>query len=235
MSAGSTTWRWARWCRPSVGPLARRAASIASSASRTARSPRAWKWTWNPAGVEPGHVPLEGLGVDEADAAVRRSARPCAVEVRLEHRRPCSSRHPVLHDLHGRRPQPADRGCGRALDHLVDLLGAPLALPPVAGDRPAGQTARARRTSRYAARSGGRDPGVLPGRDPEPVQVRLGQLEPAGRAPRSVGGGMSRSTSSIAPSWRVPLGLAVRVALDAAVGRVGRVVGDPGRARAPGC
>ena len=47
-SSGWTTWRWARCGRVSDQPLARRAASTASSAWRTARSPRAWKCGWNP-------------------------------------------------------------------------------------------------------------------------------------------------------------------------------------------
>src|SRR5438034_427953 len=47
-SSGWTTWIWAMWWRWSFAPLAIRAASRASNASRTARSPIAWMCTWNP-------------------------------------------------------------------------------------------------------------------------------------------------------------------------------------------
>src|SRR5581483_8519651 len=47
-SSGWITWMCAMWCRRSPNPFARRAASIASRASRTARSPIACTCTWNP-------------------------------------------------------------------------------------------------------------------------------------------------------------------------------------------
>ena len=57
MSSGWMTWMCAMWGRVSLGPLARRAASTASSDARTARSPMAWKCGWNPSASRAGtHV-----------------------------------------------------------------------------------------------------------------------------------------------------------------------------------
>ena len=61
-SAGWTTCRCARWGRLSRGPFGRRAASTASSASRTARSPSAWKCTWKPCRVQLGDVLAQAAG-----------------------------------------------------------------------------------------------------------------------------------------------------------------------------
>ena len=57
MSSGWMTWMWAMCGRVSDGPFGSRAASTASRASRTARSPIAWKCGWNPSASRRGtHV-----------------------------------------------------------------------------------------------------------------------------------------------------------------------------------
>ena len=87
MSSGWMTWMWAMCGRVSDRPLARRAASTASSASRTARSPMAWKCGLEPERVEAGtHVAASAVGsIWLRPRFVRRAA--VGVAVRLEHGR----------------------------------------------------------------------------------------------------------------------------------------------------
>ncbi len=62
MSSGWMTWMWAMCGRVSLGPLARRAASTASSASRAARSPIVWKCGWNPSASSRGSATASTAG-----------------------------------------------------------------------------------------------------------------------------------------------------------------------------
>ena len=76
---------WAMCGRVSVGPLTRRAAATASSASRTARSPIAWTCGLEAERVDRGHGPPEAPPGRSGSAPFRRSAA-LPVEIRLEQR-----------------------------------------------------------------------------------------------------------------------------------------------------
>ena len=139
-SSGWTIWMWARCGRVSVMPFAARAASTASSGVRTARSPRAWKCGCSPSGVEAGTLVLQRLRIDGAMPRFvgRLAAR---VEVRVDHRAVNVSATPSIISftlLARSRP-----GGGRAaVDELVDLLAAAVALPPQRALDPGGQSPR---------------------------------------------------------------------------------------------
>ena len=129
MSSGWMTWMWAMCGRVSVGPLARRAASTASSPSRTARSPMAWKCGWNPRASSLVTWALSASGsIMLMPRFVGRAA--VVIEVRLEDRA-----GPVLEDaieeqLDAGRGVAADRGPRSPLDELLDLLVAARPVPP---------------------------------------------------------------------------------------------------------
>ena len=131
-------------------------------------------------------------------------------------------------------PEPADGARPRPLDQLVDLLVAALAVPPHRGLDPGGQPARLGRgpVDRLVL---GADDRVLPGRDPERVEVGLGEAQAVAHVLGGDRRGISRSTSVGAPSWSAPVGRAVGVALDPAVGRVRRVAIDPGQLEGLAC
>ena len=136
MSSGWMTWIWAMWGRVSDGPLARRAASTASSDARTARSPMAWKCGWNPSASSAGTQLAEPVWVDLEQAAVVGRAA-LAVAVRLEHRAGEVLEDAVHHQLDAGRRVPADGRRPAPLDELLDLLGAAAVLPPQRARRPA--------------------------------------------------------------------------------------------------
>ena len=151
--------------------------------------------------VEPRDDGVERARLHEAVAAIG-GRPPVAAQVGLEHRGGEVLDHAVLEDLDARRSKAAHRGDPPALDQLLDLLGAAVAVPTLAGDRPAGQLAP---LDERAVRGeiAGRHRGVLPGGDAEAVQVGLRPGE-AGAA-SSVGGGIRRSTRSWRPRAGFPM------------------------------
>ena len=148
------------------------------------------------------------------------------IAVRLQERARAVLDHAVRHDLHGRRTDVAVRRGAPALDQLVDLLVAPMPVPPEARADPhrelAGRVQRAVRLEDV-----GRHPRVLPARDAERVQPLLRQEQrPAPLrlvGPRDepiaerVGGPLVQRAGRL-PRHRVPL--------DATVPRIGRVLRD---------
>ena len=151
MSSGWITWMCAMWWRRSFMPFARRAASIASSASRTARSARAWKWTWNPSASRRVTASLQLLGVDERLPAVAGRV-PVGVEVRLEDPGGEVLDHAVLHDLHAASARSGRRALARAAMQVVDLLEPAVPVPPQRADHPRGQLAVLRPTACTASK-----------------------------------------------------------------------------------
>ena len=160
-----------------------------------------------------------------------------AVEVRLEQCGRAVLRHAVLHHLHGGRAEPA-LGQGLAPpDQVRDLLHALGAVPPQRADHvraelAAGRSVDVRRAG--VVHAGVRaDDRVLPARDAERVQVGLAGKQSgavvgaggAGQVPGDQGG-----RALVEGAARV----AVRVPLDAAVGRVRRVPGDARELQRPG-
>ena len=140
MSSGWTTCRWARWCRPSSG---RCRAGRLDGVERFADGTVAERVEVHleAGGVELGHVLAQGVRVDEAEAAVGRRAA-AGVEVGIEHPGGEVLGDAVLHDLHRRRPETAVVAARAPLDELVDLLGAPLAVPPQGCDHSGSERTR---------------------------------------------------------------------------------------------
>ena len=184
---------WARCGRVSLMPFAARAASTASSALADGAVAERMEVRLEPGRVERGHVLLQRLGVDEVEAPVRRrdAAR---VEVRVDHRRRVRLDDAVEQQLHAVRPEPARRRASGTFEELVDLFEPSLALPPQrrldpGGHQPALGSAAVRREDV------GPDGRVLPRRDAQSMQVRLGDLERRHRARRRCrsGGAARRS------------------------------------------
>jgi hypothetical protein len=153
---------WAMCGRVSDLPFAARAAATASSDSRTARSPIAWKWGWSPAA---------SIRVDEADPAP--GAGPAVhLEIRIQHRAGERLEDAVGHQLHAVRPVPARRAAPGPFDQLLDLFEPAYPIPPERALDPAGQPAAlgCPPVRRVAGRL---DDRVLPGRDPERVEDPL--------------------------------------------------------------
>ena len=233
MSSGWMTWMWAMWGRVSDGPFATRAASTASSASRTARSPMAWKCGWSPSASSCG-------------TQVRRPSGSIMERPRLSVGRPSPPRYGsiIAPVKFSRTPsiisftlvaeyRPMEVASRRA-DELLDLLGAAVALPPHRPDDPGRQLAARGERDVGALLRVGPDDRVLPCGDAERVQIGLGCRE--GRL--EIGRGVVR----LEPLHQVRCPFveraargAVRVALDAAVGRVRGRGGDRRPAPGRGC
>ena len=96
-----------------------------------------------PLGVQASHDRLELLGVDERLAAVPGRA-PVRVEVGLEDGGREVLDHPVLHDLHGRRAEPARSAAFPERDQILHLLDAAVPVPPQRSDDPRGELPRTR-------------------------------------------------------------------------------------------
>ena len=181
-------------------------------------------------GIEAGHVIPEQDGIDEADSVVDRRP-PKAVEVWLEQRRAVVLDDAVQHHLDRRRPEAAERAGAPPLDELLDLFRASLAIPPVAGDRPAGQPPALGEEAIGGEVSGGH-PGVLPGTDPEALEVGLGEREPA----HEVLGRRGRKAAADhlqRPLVERPARLPVRIPLDPSVGRIDGIPVDRGDLEGP--
>lgn len=184
-SSGWTTRRCAMWCRRPVRPFAPRAASNASRASHTARSPTACTCTWNPAASSRAtcsrratghHAPggeVTGLGCPEV-----RRGRVCAPRV-------------VTQDgvLPGRDAQRVEVSLGHEQRLVVLLRGGRRDVPFHQRHRAlvqgAGRVSRRVPLEPSVHRVGGRavEPGDLerPGADPRAVVVTAGQEhQPAG-------------------------------------------------------
>ena len=134
------------WCRrsPAVGP---------SRLERVQRLP-------HPAVADAVHVHLEALGVEPGD--VRRSASgstkewpalsvgvAAAVEVRRGQRGRAVLGDAVLHHLDAGRAEPAVGVLRPPLDQRLDLLLAPVAVPPQRPDDVGGEVAALRGQRRY--------------------------------------------------------------------------------------
>ena len=138
----------------------------------------AWKCIARPRAGQPDDGLGEHRGVDHRQAgAVGRV--PAAVQVRRRHRRGEVLRHAVLHDLDDVGGEPA--GAHPAADQVLDLLQPAGAVPPQRAAHPGGERAGRRQPQVGVVRvrpAGVRPDGsVLPGRDAEGVQVRLGQQQ----------------------------------------------------------
>ena len=220
------------WWRLSRRPLRAIACSTASRHSRTARSPIAWKCTWKPAASSSGTASFEDLGVDERDARVVGEVA-VAVAVRLEHRGGEVLGDAVLHDLDGCRGEASAPVPLAPLEDRRDLLEALRAVPPDRPDHARGERAVGRRREVGGARVSGipvrSDDGVLPAGDAERVQVALAEQQRLGEPLERLLGQQPVDEGHRALVQRARR-VAVGVALDAAVGRVGGVAVD---ARAP--
>ena len=106
-SSGCTTCRWARWCRPSVGPFASRAACQRVERVAHGAVAEGVEVHLEARGVEARDVLLQAHRVDEVEAVVLGLAA-AAVLVRLEHRGGEVLGDAVEHDLHAGRAEPAD-------------------------------------------------------------------------------------------------------------------------------
>ena len=106
------------WSRASCAPFARCAASIASSAMRTARSPIACTWIWNPA--------LSSAIASESNAARGeiRWAAIVRVEIRLEQRGRVRLDDAVGEDLGAAHAQAAAIELAAQADHARNLRHA---------------------------------------------------------------------------------------------------------------
>ena len=226
MSSGWMTWMCEMCGRVSLGPLARRAAATASSASRVARSPIAWKCGWKPSASRRGRARPQHGRVDHADAAV--VGRPTVgVQVRVDHRTGEVLQDAVHHQLHAGRPVAPDGSRGTTVDELVDLLHAATALPPQRADDLGGQFASTGQGDVGPLLGLGGHDRVLPGRDPEGVQVRLPQRQ--GRlqvVDRRVG--QELLDQRLCALLDTTTGRPVRFAVEAAVGRFRGPRRDPG-------
>ena len=182
-----------------------------------------------PQPVQGRHEALEGLRIDEGDPALIRDVA-VGVEVGLQHGGRERLAHAVLHDLHARRGEAPGAASLAERDQFVDLLRAAIAIPPQGADDARGEIAALPRSEVGGVvvhpRPRGHD-GVLPGRDPQGVQVPLpleqSLVDLRGRrdgrqVAHQVGGTFVEGAAR----------LAVRVALDPAVGRIGRGRRDAG-------
>ena len=214
--------------RVSDGPFARRAASTASSDARTARSPIAWKCGWNPSASSAGTQLARPSGsIWSRPAVVGRAA--VAVAVRLEHRAGEVLEDAVHHQLHARRrvaPDRRRRAAARRTPRSARRRGgAPTTARPTT--RPVSSPRRRERHVR--ALLGVRlDDGVLPGGDPELVEVALAEPQGLLEVGRRVVGHQPRDEVHGAFVERAAR-RAVGVALDPAVGGVGGRGRDPGQ------
>ena len=153
--------------------------------------------------------------------------------VGLGHRRGQRLTHPVHHDLDGGGAEPARCGALTPPEQIGDLAGVAGPVPPQGRVDVRGQPAFGHGRTVGAVGVGDADvrrrtdDGILPVRDAPRVQVGLARTEPGGE----VGGGRGRNDARDQPHRPVVQragGLAPLVALDPAVGGVGRVPGDPG-------
>ena len=183
-SSGWMTWMWAMCGRVSLGPFARRAASTASSPSRTARSPIAWKCGWKPSASSRVTASASVAGLDLAQAAVRGRS-PVPVQVRLEDGTREVLEHAVEHELDAGRRIAAARRPRPALDQLLDLFRPAVALPPQGAHDAAGQLAPTGERGVGELLLVGRHDGVLPVRDAQGVQLGTGRAEVPRRGRRA--------------------------------------------------
>ena len=210
-SAGSTTCRWATWCRPPSGPFALRAAATASRHSRTARSPSAWKCTWKPSRSSSVTCPASATGSTKlrprlpvsapqpsrygpSSPAVKFSTTPSCITLTVPAAKPCAA------------------AASRRSDQLGHLLGTAVAVPPLRRDDPGSQLAAGVRAQVDRQRVGLAEQrahrGVLPGGDAVENITSCAASRPASCS-AGVGSGASRSTSATAPSCSVPDGAPV--------------------------
>ena len=112
----------------------------ASSASRAARSPIAWKWGWNPC-ASSRVTAAQHRRIDEEmprfPSARRRAPRYGSSIAPVKFSRTPSSMSFTLVGAYGRRPS------GPLRDELLDLLEAAVALPPQRPDDPGADLAAA--------------------------------------------------------------------------------------------
>ncbi len=195
MSSGCSTWRCAMWCRPRLTGLLARAASKASSASRTARSPMACTCTPKPAMSSRAHLLGQVRGIHIGQPAVAALAA-AAIQVGVDHPGGEVLRDTVLHDLHGAGPEPARLALLPPVEQVVQLVCAAAAIPPQGALDPGGERAvpGGGQVGRQRVRVAQVLPHdrVLPGGDAQRVQVLLGQQQPAellgeGRAGHAAG------------------------------------------------
>ena len=167
---------WAMCGRVSLGPLARRAASTASSASRAARSPIVWKCGWNPRASIRGTATASTAGsimlirgcrsgapsgprYGSSIVPVKFSRTPSIISFTLVGRyRPMAVAAPPVHQF-------------------VELLDAAATFPPERPDHLRGELASSGQGDIGALLDLGRDDRVLPGRDAERMKIGLGQRE----------------------------------------------------------
>ena len=191
--------------RPRVGPAVRLAGRL-DGVERVADGPVAERVEVR---LEPERVEPDDGGLS-VSASMKSSpelsvAWPWTSKYGLEHRGGAVLDDPVAHELDARRRVAAEDAVRPPLDELVDLL------EPRVRSHHSAPTTRAvsspdAASARYAAWSAGLDPGVLPGGDPEAVQVALCLEQAPWRYSASLVSGTSGPTRSIAPSWSVPSG-----------------------------
>lgn len=219
----------------SLGPPAARAASIASRASRTARSPSAWKWHWKPSASS--SVTYSGSRAGSMKLVPRLAVtRAAPVQIRVEQRGRVVLGDAVQHQLHRARPEPSPAQRGALLDEFGNLSGTALPVPPQGTHDPGGERAVPRggeiRLGRIVHAEEVAHQRVLPGGDAERVQMPLGvqqRRQPVGRR-----GGRGQPADELHRALlKGAGGYAGGVPLDAPVGRVGRVRADAGQLQRP--
>ena len=145
--------------------------------------------------------------------------------VRRRHERRLRLEDAVEHELHAVRPKAPDGRCGALALEGLDLLEPRVMLPPERGDDARGQPAGLGRLAVDGERLRSHD-RVLPGGDPERVQVALGRAEPL----EEVGAGRLRRVAVDELDGTVVQRagrLTVGVADDPAVRWIGRRAVDP--------
>ena len=111
---------------PAVGWAVGRARRLDRvEASRTARSPMAWKCTWKPSASSARDVLLEAAPGRRSRGPVVVGLAAVAVQVRLEHRGREVLGHAVLHDLDAGRPEPAGAAAGPRRSTRSSIWSAP--------------------------------------------------------------------------------------------------------------
>ena len=192
------------WCRESRAPFAVRAASHASRPLRTARSPIACMWTWNPSRVQRDHRLEQLVAIDVRDAGLVRLVAG-GVAVGPEHRPRVVLEHAVAHDLHGRGVEACRRSRGPVAPRAPRPARAAMPIPPERADHASGELAPlGERPVRLLG--GRRDPGVLPSRDAEGVEVLLREEDRSLPLLLRGGGRYVSAKEYAAPSCSVPVG-----------------------------
>ncbi len=159
------------WCRASRAPLAVAGGLAGVEAVPDGSVPDRVHVDLEAFSVEGGDRLDELVTVEVGDARLVGLVAG-GVAVGAQHGPGVVLEHPVAHDLHGRGVERADGAAIPPRGELLDLLEAAMPIPPEGADHAGGELAALGERS-VRLLGGRRDPGVLPSRDAEGVQVLL--------------------------------------------------------------